>query len=330
MQALVLTGPGQVSVRELPEAASNQDALVAIEGIGICGTDLSIFAGKIPVDYPRIMGHEATGVVREGDRLPAGTRVLIDPGISCGKCDLCLADKPNLCRNGGLLGRDFDGVFAELLGVDETLLHPLPETVSADVGPLLQVLGTCVHAQSRLETALDQVAVVVGMGVAGFLHLQLLRGRGLQVVAVTRSPWKKNLALELGAAAAVGPEEAAGLTASLSGGRGAGVVVECAGTERTLAHSIELAGAGATVIAFGTLTSGAEGLPYYLLYHKEIELWNPRAALPRDYDRAIRLVESGMVDLLPIVTHRRPWSEIPSFLAGDTKDEHLKTIFFPG
>ncbi|MEP7336862.1 MAG: alcohol dehydrogenase catalytic domain-containing protein, partial [Acidobacteriota bacterium] len=116
------------------------------------GQSASNFKGKIKVAYPRVMGHEAVGVIEiPGPRglFPKGTRVVVDPGAACGYCHLCRADRANLCPNGGLLGRDFDGVFAEYLSVPEIFLHPLPDAVSSGEAPLLQVLGTCVHAQSQ-------------------------------------------------------------------------------------------------------------------------------------------------------------------------------------
>jgi 2-desacetyl-2-hydroxyethyl bacteriochlorophyllide A dehydrogenase len=332
MRALVLDRPGQAQVKEIPGPEPTVAALVRVERVGVCGTDGSIFKGKIPVAYPRVMGHEVVGVVETPGRLGlvgAGTRVVVDPTITCGYCDMCRADRANLCRNGGLLGRDLDGVFSELLAVPENLLHPLPDSVSPEHAPLIQVLGTCVHAQRTATAFPGDVAVVVGLGVTGLLHLQLLAARGITtVVGVTRSAWKQDLAKRLGATVAVGPEEAAEALTELSGGRGASLVIEAAGYESTLTQAIELAGPGATVVIFGTLTGGGSGLPYYQLYHKELTLENPRAALPRDYARAAELVAAGRVELSPLVTHRLPLAEAPEALGGLIGDPSALKIIF--
>jgi len=133
----------------------------------------------------------------------AGTRVLIDPVISCGICYRCRRDLAHLCGNGALQGRDVDGGFAEFAAVDESCLHEIPDSVSADEAALLQVLSTCVHAQSVLPGPAGPAgdsAVVIGLGVAGLLHIQLLRARGVSpVIAVTGSAWKRELALRSGA-----------------------------------------------------------------------------------------------------------------------------------
>jgi 2-desacetyl-2-hydroxyethyl bacteriochlorophyllide A dehydrogenase len=332
VKALVLEAAGSATIKNVPEPSPDGLALVRVERVGVCGTDASIFKGRIKVAYPRIMGHEMVGVIEAAGPMglfPAGTRVVVDPGVACGYCYLCRADRANLCINGGLLGRDLDGVFADYLAIAETFLHPLPDSVSSENAPLLQVLGTCVHAQTQFAVFPGDTAVVIGLGVTGFLHLQLLKARGLtSIIAVTRSGWKQEMARAWGATAAVGPEGAGEAVKAASPEKGPRVVVECAGYESTLSQAIELAGHGGTVSAFGTITRGDSGLPYYELYHKELTLLNPRAALPRDYARAVELVANGSIELAPLVTHRLPIEDAPGAL-GDLIDDPtaLKILF---
>ena len=185
----------------MPEPDAGSSVLVRVGQVGICGTDIKILAGKIPVDYPRIMGHEMVGeVVAAPDRspYPAGTRVLVDPGVACGWCHLCRAGRFNICVNGGLLGRDVDGVFTELVAVPYNRLVPVPSSISEKASGVLQVLGTCVHAVKTIDAFPGKVAVVIGLGVAGQLITQLLRLRGMTVVGITRSEWKRELAASTG------------------------------------------------------------------------------------------------------------------------------------
>ena len=138
MLAALLERPGTVTVRDVPlPRAETGLALVRVAQGGICGTDLKIAAGDIPVSRGRILGHEMTGWVEVPGRLgvpAAGTAVMVNPATFCGICDLCRGDLPHLCRHGGLLGRDADGCFAEAVAVDEALLHPIPEVVVDVVG----------------------------------------------------------------------------------------------------------------------------------------------------------------------------------------------------
>jgi L-iditol 2-dehydrogenase len=331
MRALVLVEPGRTEVQEvaIPEAESVGNALIRVQTAGICGTDSSIVAGKIPSELPRIMGHEAVGVLevpgRQGSIAP-GQRVLIDPAVSCELCDLCRRGYPNICRNGGLLGRDFDGVFADYVAIDEKQLLLVPDSIGSDEAGILQVLGTCVHAMSTASVRPGDVAVVLGLGVGGQLIAQLLTKQGATVLGVTRSKWKRDLALDLGIHAAVPPDEIADLVATTTSGRGAELVVEAVGTEATFSQAIDLAGAAGTVVLFGTATGGNEGLPYYQLYFKELTIRNPRAATKADYQRAIDLVAAGTVNGAPIVSKSFALSDANDALDAVRESTTLKVL----
>jgi 2-desacetyl-2-hydroxyethyl bacteriochlorophyllide A dehydrogenase len=201
------------------------------------------------------------------------------------------------------MGRDVDGVFAEYVAVPFERLVAIPENISDKAAGLLQVLGTCVHAVKRVNPFPGQVAAVVGLGVTGQLIAQLLQMRGMQVVGITRSEWKRRLADELGAVAVADPSEADTVLGEITKGQGPELVVEAVGTEATLAEAIRLAGTGGEVLAYGTITGGGSGLPYYDLYHKELTLLNPRAAVIGDYADAVALAASRSISLEPIVSH---------------------------
>jgi 2-desacetyl-2-hydroxyethyl bacteriochlorophyllide A dehydrogenase len=293
-------------VTDVPEPVAEGSVLVRSGQVGICGTDVKILAGKITVDYPRIMGHEMVGEVVESpaSSYPVGTRVLVDPGVACGLCHLCRDGRFNICIGGGLLGRDVDGVFTEYVTVPANRLVAVPEDVSDKASGVLQVLGTCVHAVKTVDFFPGRVAAVIGLGVAGQLITQLLRLRGMTVVGITRSEWKRELAAASGTHFTAAPEDAAWVLDEVTGGRGPDLVVEAVGTEATLAEAIELCGTGGEVLVYGTITSGDSGLPYYQLYHKELTLHNPRAAVVGDYADGVAMAVSGSLSLEPIVTHQ--------------------------
>ncbi len=306
MKAVQVTAPGAIAIADIPQPEGGADAVLRVDQVGICGTDVKILEGKIPVPYPVVAGHEMLGEVvqpAEGFPYAAGDRVLVDPGVSCGWCDLCMAGRPNICRNGGLLGRELDGVFTEYVVVPGSRLIPVPNSISDKAGGLLQVLGTCVHAVKVLRPFPGRVAAVLGLGVAGQLISQLLRLQGYTVVGITRSEWKRELAQSLGAAATAEPAGAAELLDDITSGLGPDLVVEAVGTEATLAQAIDLSSIGGEVLVFGTLTGGGEGLPYYQLYYKELTLHNPRAALVGDYADGVQLTAAGSLQLEPLVTH---------------------------
>jgi len=324
-----LIEPGRVEVGEVDLPDGRGLAVVRMQTLGVCGTDASIVAGKIPVELPRVLGHEGIGIVEQSGPLglvATGSRVLIDPGISCEVCDLCRRGYPNLCRNGGLLGRDIDGLFAEFAAVSERQLLVVPDNVSTDDAGTIQVLGTCVHAVRSSVVHPGDIAVVIGLGVAGQLVVQLLAASGARVIGVTRSKEKLDLAISNGAQMAVVPDDAMDAVSEATSGRGADVVVEAVGTSSTFSQAIELAGAAGTVVFFGTATGSSGGLPYYQLYIKELTIRNPRAATKADYQRAIDLVADGTIRAASLVSRRFPLVEADQALDAARDSSTLKVL----
>ena len=340
MRAAVLDAPGRVVVKDVPVPAADGLALVRVAQGGLCGTDLKIVSGQTPVRTPRILGHEMTGWVETpgpSGSVPAGTPVLVDPVLSCGRCDLCDRDLPHLCRDGGLAGREADGGLAEFVAADEARLHPLPITLPDAAAALLQVLSTCVHAQSGLPAwaAAGEEgtaegggsAAVIGLGVTGLLHVQLLRARGAgPIIGITRSRQNRELALRLGATEAVSPEAAERAVLDATDGRGVDLAVECVGTQETLAQAMRVAGAGGIVLAFGITAPAADAMPTYEWYFKELTILSPRAARPRDCDLAISLAAGGQLDLAPLVTARFPLARLADALRACGEPGQLKVV----
>jgi threonine dehydrogenase-like Zn-dependent dehydrogenase len=335
VKVVELVAPCEIQVAKRPIPASGKGALIRVRSVGICGTDVKIVSGRIPVDYPRVLGHEMVGVVdsvADFGRIEKGTRVIVNPAMWCGRCHLCTRHLEHLCRNGGLLGRDDDGVFAEYVVAEEDRLHVVPEEISSTAAVLLQVLGTVVHAQRRVDVFPEQTAVVIGLGVTGLLHLQVLLARGIQqVIGISRSPEKLTLASQLGAISAIGPNKAAKTVDELTHGRGADIVIECVGTEATLARSIELAGHAAHIVVFGTITEPGDGsgLPYYQLYEKELTLHHPRAATGADYEAGIAMLMDGRLkfdQLEQLVTARYPLSDPQDAFSAVGKNGSLKVV----
>ncbi len=330
MKCVQVTAPDHLTFTDAaePQPATAGHAVVKINTVGICGTDLKIHSGSIPVSYPRIMGHEMIGVVEAAadSGPPQGKRVLIDPAIVCGACVMCRRGRGNICLEGGLLGRDADGVFAQYVQVPSHRLLEVPSSIGADAAGLLQVLGTCVHAARSIPVFAGDVAVVLGLGVSGLLFTQLLCSAGAVVVGVTRSEWKKDLAQRMGARTVTTPSKAATVVGNLTEGRGADLVVEAVGTEATVAQAVELSAVGGEMMIFGTLTKGSKGLPYYLLYFKELTIRNPRAATIDDYARGIELAASGALDLAAIVTDKFELCEAAGAFERVQHAESLKVL----
>lgn len=318
MNAIVLSAAGHLAAAEVdsPRPRHGQ-VLVRITNSGVCGTDLKIFTGAIPVSYPLIMGHEISGEVVDtggGADLKRGDRVIVDPVLYCGGCFSCRAGRTNLCPNGALIGRDADGGFADYVVAPRTHVFRLPDAIDPRAAPMIQVLTTCLHAQRRANLFPAQSVVVSGLGVTGQLHVQLAKARGAYpVIGITRSAWKRDLAEQLGADLTLAAgDEVARRVVEATGGRGPDIVIETTGMVRSIAESIAMAGLGGTLLLFG-ITTAAEGvLPFYELYFRELTLINARAAKGEDFPDSIDLVARGIVKLMPLVTHTMPVAELAS------------------
>lgn len=335
MRALRLTGLEKLEVAQVPRPDAGDCALVAVDRAGICGSDMKMVRGITQVAYPRILGHELVGIVARGardGRIAVGTRVLVDPFISCGRCVRCHAGRSNLCREGALLGREVDGGFAEFVAVDEARLLPIPDSVPPDDAGFLQVLGVCVHAQTLADAFPGQTGAVVGLGVGGLLHLQLLRMRGVQrVVGITRSAAKRALAEDLGATVTCHPDDAEECVRDLTDGAGADIVVESVGTVETLAQAIRLAGGGATVLLYGVTRADTGRVDYVQLYLKELRLVSSRAALIGDYATAIGLLADRTVQVAPLLSESFPLDSGPAaFEALRTRSDLVKVLLEVG
>lgn len=331
MLALTVLAPGEVRLLDVPEPVAAPDqCLVAIEEVGICGTDLKIVSGTIDVPYPVVIGHELIGRIinsPNGSRAREGDRVLVVPGTRCGQCRSCQNGRLNLCRFAGRMGMDIPGGACRTLAVAANRVIPLPETVTADAAVLLQVLGTCVHAQ-RLVTAFPGLrAAVVGLGVSGIMHVQLLGARGLDVTAVGRSPAKLELARGAGASRALRNAEAAELADDPDGRFD--LVVEAAGAQESFTLAASLVAPGGTLLVFGIHGQPRE-VAAQLLYEREITVVNARGAVPSDYEATVDLVADGRLDPTVVPVRRFPLGQADSVLrAAATTTDVVKFVLQP-
>ena len=338
MKAMVLKSPAELTQEELAyPSPGDGETLVRVTHSGVCGTDLKIYQGAIPVDYPRIMGHEMIGeVVEVGDAqgVKVGSRVIIDPVVYCGQCHHCKIGQENLCPTGFLLGRDRNGGFAEYMLAPSGAIFPLPDNISDETAPLIQVMTTCLHAQRRVDIVRGESVVVIGLGVAGQLHVQLAKAGGAYpVVGITRSPERRALAEKMGADFTLAPgDDANDLVLEMTNGRGADLVIESVGAVSVLAEAIKMARIGGRLLLFGIYTATEAALPFYQLYFKELSIINARAARREDYPACIDLVSSAAVQLDPLISHVLPLDELEQAITMLEKrdDQRMKVILNHG
>jgi L-iditol 2-dehydrogenase len=316
---------------ERPALGHNQ-VLVRVTHSGVCGTDLHIYEGSIPVRHPLIMGHEMIGEVVDGAdaTLHKGDRVIVDPAIYCGMCLNCRAGQTSLCPNGSLVGRDSNGGFADYYVAPRTHVYKLPDSIGSEIAPLIQPATTCMHGQHKLKVFPGQSVAVIGLGVTGQIHVQIAKSWGAYpVIGITRSAYKRGLAEQLGAdfTLASGADVVLRVKEA-TGGSGADIVIECTGVPSALADAVNMARLGGTLLMFGIMSATQASLPFYQLYYKELNIVNSRAANPEDFPPTIDLAARGVLKLKPLVTHVVPLHDLEKavgMLESD-EDQRMKII----
>lgn len=318
MRTAVLEAPRKLEIvgRSRPEAGPGE-VVVRTVATAVCHTDLSIYTGEHPgVRYPVVLGHESTGVVEdigEGvSELAPGQNVLINPIISCGRCDQCARGAGNLCRNAGLFGREVEGSLSQYVSLPSRYIHVLPPELPLDEATLIETLATVRHAQRRVEVSAAESVVVLGQGTAGLLHTRLAVLTGASpVIAVSRTRWKLDLAERMGAHHVISApvDRATAEVRRLTGGRGADVVIDAAGGAETLRAAMDMLRPGGRFSAFAVSHETVRGFSMFPLYFGEISIIGSRALTPQDLNPSIQLVASGAVDVNGFITEKYPLTD---------------------
>lgn len=312
MRAAVVEAPGKpVRVADYPVPQPEAgERLVGIVACGLCGTDVKLRAGKVPgVRYPLVLGHEPAGVEVE-----TGRRVAVYPHLSCGRCVNCVEGRENVClRSGGTLGITAQGALAEYARVPERNLVDLPEGVDFVEGALAGgVVAVSLCAVRKMGGVLDQWVVVAGLGGLGLVAVQLLNVAGARVVGVSRSAAKRELALRLGAVAAVDTLGSWGAEVRrLSGGDGVAGALDFTGSAEVVAGLVYCVRRGGRVVMVG-YTSAPLELPHAETVLNGIDVMGSRSYTREDLRLALSLIQRHKVD--PLVAERVGLEEVDEAL----------------
>lgn len=317
MKALVYHGPGQKSWEDVPEPTIlvDTDAIVRVDAVTICGTDLHILKGDVPaVTDGRILGHEAVGTVEAVGAgvktLKVGDRVLVSCITSCGTCRFCRDRRYGQCLGGGgwILGHRIDGTQAEFVRVPfaDMSTHPVPVGVADEQILMLADILPTGYEVGVLNGTVQPGDVVAVVG-AGPIGLAAIMGARLfspsHIVAIDLSDSRLEAAKQFGADVVVNNsrEDAEAIVAELTAGLGADVSIEAVGVPATFELAVRLARPGGHIANIGV-----HGEPATL--HLE-ELWirdvTITTGLVDTYTTPtlLRLVTSGQLDAGRFVTH---------------------------
>ena len=304
------------------------EAVVRVSASGLCGTDYRIWSGDRPVAYPLIMGHEFIGEVAAVgagvSTLRPGQRVAVEPNFSCGVCPLCREGNRNLCLSRTAVGIDVNGGFAEQACVPARCCWPAPAGIEPDQLMLAEPLAVVVRAVARGDAVAGESAAVLGVGALGLLAIQVLKAKGLRVLAVARVGRREELARALGADGFATTEGGGSTEAArtFSGREGVDLVVETAGTALAVEQAIVLARPGGRVVLTG-LPHEASTVNFFSVVRREIRIVGSMI-YQQEFPEAIALLSEGKVRAGDLVTHRFPLERLADAFVAHRSPDAIK------
>jgi threonine dehydrogenase-like Zn-dependent dehydrogenase len=333
MKAMVLERPGEAAIKAVPEppAIGEDEVLLQVRIVGLCGTDLSSYRGRNAlVSYPRIPGHEVAATVAElNPRHPEwqiGTEVTVSPYANCGRCSACLRGRPNTCKANQTLGVQRDGALTEFIRVPASRLFRAHLTLKELC--LVEPLTVGFHAAARGRIAPGDTVAVFGCGGVGLGAVAGAASRGATVIGLDVVDAKLASARKAGAAHAVNTAsgDLHAQLAELTGGHGPDVVIEAIGLPETFRAAVEeVAYAGRVVYIGWTKEQVAYETRLFVL--KELDILGSRNALPEDFRNVIRMLEAHRFPVEGAVSHMIPMAGCPDILeAWSREPTHFSKI----
>lgn len=320
MITVICETPGTLSAQERtkPEAGEN-DVLLRVKRVGVCGTDLHIFTGNQPyLAYPRVMGHELSGIVEQAPAhsgLVAGDPVYVMPYLSCGQCIACRRGKTNCCVNIQVLGVHRDGAFTEYLSIPAQFVHKA-EGITLDQAAMIEFLAIGAHAVRRGDVKQGERVLVVGAGPIGMAVLTFSRLRGATVTALdTRADRLDFCVKELGVAAAVqiGEDDTAQLSA-LTDGDFFDVVFDATGNPTAMERGFQFVAHGGRYVLVSIVADTIKfSDPEF--HKREATLLGSRNATIEDFDTVVKAMRAGQIPDRALNTHRLALSDVPAQFA---------------
>jgi L-iditol 2-dehydrogenase len=317
MKAAILTGIRQFEIREVPDPqlTNATDVLIRVKTVGVCGSDIHYYAtgriGPQKVEYPFIVGHEASGVIEQvGKKVSGfkpGDRIAIDPALSCGRCDQCKAGREHTCRKLRFLGcpQQLGGCLCEYIVLPQNCCYPIGRSMTFEEATLSEPLAIGCYTVERAMPVAGSTVAILGVGPIGMSVFQILRTEKVESVYVT-----DKIAERLAFSRALRPrwsgnpdrddivEEVSRREPLLLD-----TVYECSGDPAAIVQGIRLLKPGGKLVIVGITETDEVSLPIHELRRREISILNIRRQV-RCTQKAIDLIAKRKVRIGPLVTHR--------------------------
>jgi 2-desacetyl-2-hydroxyethyl bacteriochlorophyllide A dehydrogenase len=316
MRKLVCTTPGQFEYQAgaMPELAPGY-AIIKINRVGICGTDLHAFEGTQPFfSYPRVLGHELGGELVDFDNAPGFTKgeaVTFIPYFNDGTCIACRSGKPNCCTNIKVFGVHMDGGMAGYVTVPSySLIHG--EGLSADELALVEPLAIGAHGVRRAAVQPGEFVLVVGAGPIGLGIMEFARIAGANVIAMDINENRLNFCKDkLGVNYTINPltQDVDAALKAITNNDYPTVVIDATGSLKAITNAFMYMAHGARFVLVG-LQKGDISFNHPEFHKREATLMSSRNATRADFEHVIACMKNGLVDPTNYITHRVSFDEV--------------------
>lgn len=304
-----MIAPGEIEFRDISiPAVKDDDVLIKMKRIGICGSDIHVYHGAHPYTfYPVTQGHEASGRVEKIGKnithLNAGDKVTIQPQVICGKCYPCTHGKYHICDNLKVMGFQIPGMASEYFMCEAERVIKLPDDMSYEEGAMIEPVAVACGALSKVKAIRGLNIAVLGAGPIGNLMAQVAKALGAQSVLITDlSDMRLDIAKEVGIDVTVNParQNFVEEVAKAFGPAKADLTIECVGANSTIDAAIESARKGTDIILVGVFGEKPT-VDLGVVQDHELRLIGTLMYQTQDYLKAIDLVSSKKVNLAPLM-----------------------------
>ncbi len=326
-----------VKVEQLPiPDLDASDILIKTAACGICGSDiLEWYRIK---KAPLVLGHEYAGVItnigKDVKGFKIGDKVFATHHVPCGECYYCKSGHETACNVFQSKNNFSPGGFSEYLKVSgksvETGVMVLPNNMTFEQATFIEPLGTVIRGQRALNIKKNDCVLILGCGIAGLLHIKLARAMGAGIIiAIDTNQYRLDAAIKFGANSAVmAGDDLLSAIKKANNGSLADKVIICTGAKSAAVQGLSSADKGATILFFAVPNPGETiAVDFNRYWRDDICIKTSYGAAPQDNLEAIKLINSGIVEVDDMITHKLSIDEIAKGfkLAAEGK-ECLKVI----
>lgn len=320
----------------------NDEVLIAVKAASICGSELHAYEGiskrrEEVHGVPLVMGHEFSGEVAEVGKnvknVAVGDRVAVNPIVTCGKCEQCMAGQTNICKNFRLLGLHVNGAFAEYVPIVAENCYKIPDSMTFEEASLTEPCSVGVHAVNITPLKLGDDVVVLGAGTIGLMALQAakLAGAG-RIFATDTLDYRLDMAKKIGADEVINAknEDPVEKIMELTDNGGVDAVLEAVGSETTVQQGLALLKKGKTMTVIGMMKKMME-LPMLDVSVKEVKIQGDYGYTKQDFISSLKLIATKKMNVKQTITHVLPLDDIAKGfeLLAQKKENAIKVIVKP-